>query len=114
MAPSKLAAVLAITFVVCAFAAVPTATAYPGGAAEPPESCQTQINYFINCLARDEIRQQCCSVLGDRKCLCQLKREVAVPCHPHRRHGSPCPKNKPPVKLSELKSLPCFQDLKCY
>lgn len=111
MALSKVAAVLAVAVVACAFAV--TATAYPGGAAEPVESCQMQISYFVNCLARDEIRQQCCSVVADHKCLCQLKREVAVPCHPHRRHG-PCPGNKPPVKLSELQSLPCFQSLNCH
>lgn len=113
MALSKIASVLAIAFVVCTFAAAPMAMAYQDGAAEPAESCDTQIKYFVNCLARDEIRQQCCSVVTDEKCLCQLKREVAVPCHPHR-HASPCPRNKPPVKLSELKSLPCFQRLKCY
>jgi hypothetical protein len=119
MALSKqLAAVLVVAGVACAVAAAApkAAAAYAGSDIMPPESCQTQINYFANCLARDEIREQCCSVLSDRKCLCQLKREVAVPCHPHRRHG-PCPgKNNsaPPVKLSELQHLPCFQGLKCY
>uniref|UniRef100_A0A0A8XWZ8 Bifunctional inhibitor/plant lipid transfer protein/seed storage helical domain-containing protein n=1 Tax=Arundo donax TaxID=35708 RepID=A0A0A8XWZ8_ARUDO len=113
MAPTKLAAMLFIAAVVVfAFAAAPTATAYPGYGA--PESCQTQIGYFKNCLARDEIREQCCSVVENRGCLCQLEKEVAVPCPPHRRHGQPCPgKGAPPVKLSELQHLPCFKGLKC-
>ncbi|XP_062205739.1 uncharacterized protein LOC133907683 [Phragmites australis] len=110
MAPAKLAAVLAVAVVVCAFAAAPAAAGAGYGA---PESCQTQIMYFTNCLARDEIRAQCCSVVENAQCLCQLKREVAVPCVRHRRK---CPVNgpaPPAVKLAELQRLPCFKTLKC-
>ncbi|KAJ1255702.1 hypothetical protein BS78_K170400 [Paspalum vaginatum] len=109
MAPAKLTAtILAVTAMVacCASAA---ATLFPA------QSCGEQIKYFTNCLARDEIRQQCCVVIQDTSCLCQLKRAVAVPCIPHRRHGHRCPVNvaPPAVQMAELKRLPCFKGLKC-
>ncbi|OEL17500.1 hypothetical protein BAE44_0021483 [Dichanthelium oligosanthes] len=120
MAPAKnLAAVLVLAaVVVCAFAASPAAAGYSsGGGAPAQESCQTQINYFTNCLARDEIRGQCCTVVDNKQCLCQLKREVAVPCSLHRHHERKCGPTKgpapPSVTLAELQRLPCFKTLKC-
>ncbi|EER98248.1 hypothetical protein BDA96_02G089500 [Sorghum bicolor] len=121
MDPAKLAAFLAVAVVVCAVAAAPATADYysgggGGGGAPAPESCQTQITYFTNCLARSEIRGQCCSVVESRKCLCQLKREVALPCSLHRHHGRKCSKDEqapPSVKLAELQRLPCFKTLKC-
>jgi hypothetical protein len=115
MDPAKLAAFLAVAVVVCAVAAAPATADYSGGA-PAPESCQTQITYFTNCLARSEIRGQCCSVVESRKCLCQLKREVALPCSLHRHHERKCSKEElapPSVKLAELQRLPCFKTLKC-
>lgn len=117
MAPANCAAVLVLAIVVCAFAAAPTAAYYSGSAPPAQESCQTQIMYFANCLAHDEIREQCCTVVENKKCLCQLKREVAVPCSLHRHHERKCGPIKGPVprtvKLEELKHLPCFQTLQC-
>ncbi|TKV94286.1 hypothetical protein SEVIR_9G284000v4 [Setaria viridis] len=116
MAPANLAAVLVLAVVVCALAAAPAAAYYSGGA-PAQESCQTQIEYFTNCLAHDEIREQCCTVVENEKCLCQLKREVSVPCSLHRRHERKCGPIKgpapPTVKLAELQHLPCFKTLKC-
>ncbi|KAF8656701.1 hypothetical protein HU200_060569 [Digitaria exilis] len=116
MAPANFAAVLVLAVVVCTFAAVPTAAYYSGGV-PAQESCQTQIMYFTNCLAHDEIREQCCTVVDNKKCLCQLKREVAVPCSLHRHHQRKCGPIKGPaprtVKLEELKHLPCFHTLQC-
>ena len=108
MAPAKLATVLAAAVVACAFASTSAAVA-------PAQSCAEQIKYFTNCLARDEIRQQCCVVVENTSCLCQLKRAVAVPCIPHRRHGHRCPVNvvPPAVQMAELQRLPCFKGLKC-
>ncbi|KAJ1254001.1 hypothetical protein BS78_K136600, partial [Paspalum vaginatum] len=106
MAPAELATILAVAVVACAFASASAAAA---------QSCGEQIKYFTNCLARDEIRQQCCVVIQNANCLCQLKREVAVPCISHRRHGHHCPVNVAPlaVHMAELKRLPCFKGLKC-
>ncbi|PWZ20269.1 hypothetical protein Zm00014a_030597 [Zea mays] len=115
MEPAKLAAFLAVAAVAYAVALAPAAAEYSGGATAP-ESCQTQIMYFTNCLARDEIRGQCCSVVESRECLCQLKREVALPCSLHRHHQRRCSKEGSPprsVKLAELQRLPCFKTLKC-
>ncbi|CAD6226238.1 unnamed protein product [Miscanthus lutarioriparius] len=113
MDPAKLAAFLAVAVVVGG--AVAAAPDYSGGA-PAPESCQTQITYFTNCLARSEIRGQCCKVVESRKCLCQLKQEVALPCSLHRHHERKCSKEEqapPSVKLAELQRLPCFKTLKC-
>ncbi|KAJ1266271.1 hypothetical protein BS78_08G138200 [Paspalum vaginatum] len=110
MAPAKLAAVLILAAAVGAIAARPPSTA------AAPESCQTQIKYFTNCLARDEIRGQCCSAVETAQCLCQLKREVALPCRLHRHHQRKCSVEgpaPPSVKLAELQRLPCFKALKC-
>ncbi|OEL20570.1 hypothetical protein BAE44_0018413 [Dichanthelium oligosanthes] len=109
MAPAKLATILVVTIVACTFA---SASAAPITAAQ---SCAEQIRYFTNCLARDEIRQQCCVVVENTSCLCQLKRAVAVPCIPHRRHGHRCPVSAvpPAVQMAELQRLPCFKGLKC-
>ncbi|KAJ1276129.1 hypothetical protein BS78_05G190400 [Paspalum vaginatum] len=112
MAPAKLATILlAVAMVACAFAVASASAA----ATFPAQSCGEQIKYFTNCLARDEIRPQCCIVIQDTNCLCQLKRAVAVPCIPHRRHGHRCPVNVPPpaVQMAELQRLPCFKGLKC-
>ncbi|CAN6288458.1 unnamed protein product [Urochloa humidicola] len=116
MAPANIATVLVLAVAICAFAAAPAA-AYYSGSALVQESCPTQIEYFTNCLAHDEIREQCCTVVDNKKCLCQLKREVAVPCSLHRHHERKCGPVKgpapPTVKLEDLKHLPCFQKLKC-
>lgn len=115
MDPAKLAALIAVAVVFRAVAASPATADYSSGAVAP-ESCPTQIMYFTNCLARYEIRGRCCSVVESRKCLCQLKREVALPCNLHRHHGRKCSKEAqapPSVKLAELQRLPCFKTLKC-
>jgi hypothetical protein len=100
--------ILLVTVVACALAVASASAA--------AQSCAEQIKYFTNCLARDEIRQQCCVVV-DASCLCQLKRAVAVavPCIPHRRHGHRCPRSvvPPAVRMPELQRLPCFKGLKC-
>ena len=116
MALANHAAVLVLAVAVCTFAAAPTAANYSGGA-PAQESCPTQIQYFTNCLAHDEIREQCCTVVDNHKCLCLLKREVEVPCSLHRHHQRKCGPiagpAPPKVKLVELQHLPCFKDLKC-
>ncbi|KAF8656702.1 hypothetical protein HU200_060570 [Digitaria exilis] len=108
MAPAKLATILLVAVVAGAFAFASTSAA-------PTQSCAEQIKYFTNCLAREEIRQQCCVVVENASCLCQLKRAVAVPCIPHRRHGHRGPVNVVPtaVQMAELQRLPCFKGLKC-
>ncbi|KAL6641348.1 hypothetical protein ACP70R_019529 [Stipagrostis hirtigluma subsp. patula] len=119
MALGKLVAVLNVAVVVCAIAivaAAPAATAYYPGYGEAPESCERQIEYFTNCLGHDEIQDKCCSVVDNFSCLCQLKREVAVPCvaHGHGRRRN-CPVNgkvAKAVRVAELK-LWCMQKLKC-
>lgn len=110
MAPAKFATILFVAAVACAFAITSTSAA-----TVTAQSCAEQIKYFTNCLARDEIRQQCCIVVENASCLCQLKQAVAVPCIPHRRHGHRCPRNvvPPAVQMAELQRLPCFKGLKC-
>jgi hypothetical protein len=113
---ANLAAVLVLAVVMGAFAAAPAAAYYSGGA-PAQESCPTQIEYFTNCLAHDEIREQCCTVVENKRCLCQLEREISVPCRLHRHHERKCGQTKgpapPTVKLEELQHLPCFKTLKC-
>ncbi|KAL6854333.1 hypothetical protein ACP4OV_019236 [Aristida adscensionis] len=120
MALAKLAAVLAAVLaaiVAGAFAAVPTATAYAGAGYGAPESCDTQIVYFTNCLGLDGVTAaQCCGVVKNWRCFCQLEKEVVVPCstHGHGRRRD-CPVNGKVAKLVKVAELdlPCMKNLKC-
>ncbi|KAL5229830.1 hypothetical protein ABZP36_028606 [Zizania latifolia] len=90
----QLAVVVVVVLAVCA------------AAAEPVEDCNTQRTYFKNCLGRG-IRERCCGVVADLRCLCELEREAEVHCMPGRH--CPVPKT---VKIAEM-DLSCMKNLRC-